>query len=591
MSAISSLHNPNNFNIHDRHDVFSSSSRMPQVLAQNPGLDIHAAAHCDPEPASMSNMYFPSFQGEDMPGPVNMNMNMNNNTYSFALPPPFDFNFDISSNMQLSNNLLVDDSDSQSSCSAPPTIQNHIQGQSYPQTCSPHSFTSEATSDPHSPTLTAHTHSHSSHSPEIHARPIVSAKVAGHTHTMLPPMMRPNPSNTSFDETDNRSFNQRVNVPSPSQADPYAAPFLQEQLGDEKWSIFSARLFERRMCGTKPRSRSRKAKSNKPADLEKGAGATAIDFLVKVEVVKEILRTYVPHPYNPLKSLTHPFPAAPSGTVCLTRSTILALSGWSNTQFSYWARRAEAVSVLGSRDERLSAVAVALQHRLNGSPPASPRSPDDDAYSPSTTSSDRDHDYDANVTGKGLDAIIDDVKKRTGASQFLRGKHCSLDPFGSPSGDDAHPLDSAAPITQTFQATEYTHSPPPPHLTLYDAQESHEEGKQEYRLPEDDGVYTEDSFTHLPFLIDPELDLDQSSLSSGPPSPEVTRPMSRASRQQAVWGNFPLSDSRSDLEDTLFKWTHKQKRYQNKRGFSDDDGDVLPKKKTKTRHIGDAEFL
>jgi hypothetical protein len=56
------------------------------------------------------------------------------------------------------------------------------------------------------------------------------------------------------------------------------------------------------------------------------------------------------------------------------------------------------------------------------------------------------------VTGKGLDALIDAVKRRTGASPFLRGKHASLDPFGAPGGDrGAAP--AAAPVYHpTFQA-------------------------------------------------------------------------------------------------------------------------------------------
>ncbi len=56
------------------------------------------------------------------------------------------------------------------------------------------------------------------------------------------------------------------------------------------------------------------------------------------------------------------------------------------------------------------------------------------------------------MTGKGLDALIDAVKRRTGASPFLRGKHASLDPFGAPGGDrGAAP--AAAPVYHpTFQA-------------------------------------------------------------------------------------------------------------------------------------------
>lgn len=57
-----------------------------------------------------------------------------------------------------------------------------------------------------------------------------------------------------------------------------------------------------------------------------------------------------------------------------------------------------------------------------------------------------------NVTGKGLDALIDAVKRRTGASPFLRGKHASLDPFGAPGGDRGV-APAAAPVYHpTFQA-------------------------------------------------------------------------------------------------------------------------------------------
>ena len=211
-------------------------------------------------------------------------------------------------------------------------------------------------------------------------------------------------------------------------------------------------------------------------DASPPPGATAIDFLVKVEVVKEVLRTYIPyvfsppltcsrswisltmylrsHPYNPLKSLSHPYPPSPSGSVTLTRSTVLVLSGWSNTQFSYWARRAEGISVLAAHDERLHAVAIALQKRINAGGVLLDGA--DEIYSTEGC---------PNVTGKGLDIIIDEVKKRTGLSPFLRGKHSSLDPFGSANSDkDAGPgppqSAPAAPIYMpTFQAMEYSHTP------------------------------------------------------------------------------------------------------------------------------------
>lgn len=65
------------------------------------------------------------------------------------------------------------------------------------------------------------------------------------------------------------------------------------------------------------------------------------------------------------------------------------------------------------------------------------------------------------VTGKGLDVIIDEVKKRTGVSPFLRGKHSSLDPFGSSSGDAEHEHGKKAVVYMpTFQAEKYVHEVP-----------------------------------------------------------------------------------------------------------------------------------
>jgi hypothetical protein len=90
-----------------------------------------------------------------------------------------------------------------------------------------------------------------------------------------------------------RSVNKRLNSGSASQVDPYAAAFLREQLGEAKWNTFYARLFERRLGPIKSKMRVK----SKSAGVELGnssPGATAIDFLIKVEVVKEVLRTYVP---------------------------------------------------------------------------------------------------------------------------------------------------------------------------------------------------------------------------------------------------------------------------------------------------------
>ncbi|KAG8748041.1 hypothetical protein FRC10_009793 [Ceratobasidium sp. 414] len=233
-----------------------------------------------------------------------------------------------------------------------------------------------------------------------------------------------------------KSFPRRTKAQCANQVDPYAEDFLKHRLGEQKWQTFSSRLFERRLGNGSTRSRTRTSRSKRSSSSDevepKAPGANAVEFLLKVEVVKEVLRTFVPHPYNPIKSLSHPYNASPTGSVTLTRNTVLALSGWSNTQFSYWARRAEAVSVLATHDERLRAVANALERRLH--PNAHIGEPDIEEES---------------VTGKGLDAIVDDVKKRTGASQFLRGKHSSLDPFSTVSPGADSSSDDADDVTQS----------------------------------------------------------------------------------------------------------------------------------------------
>lgn len=74
--------------------------------------------------------------------------------------------------------------------------------------------------------------------------------------------------------------------------DPYAEAFLQESLGPEKWTTFSARLFELRLTG--PRTKSKKQVITNPDGPPVDTTATVINFLCKAEAVKEVLRTYVP---------------------------------------------------------------------------------------------------------------------------------------------------------------------------------------------------------------------------------------------------------------------------------------------------------
>jgi hypothetical protein len=152
---------------------------------------------------------------------------------------------------------------------------------------------------------------------------------------------------------------------------------------------------------------------------------------------------------------------------------VLSLSGWSNTQFSYWARRAEAISVLGMHDGRLQTVATALQRRLQSSGLA-----DVDAFASSSSQAPHARHFDGRhmleedadpeewvrtyITGKGLDVIIDEVKKHTGVSPFLRGKHSSLDPFGTASveAEGEGSGRKAVVYMPTFQAEKYVHEVP-----------------------------------------------------------------------------------------------------------------------------------
>ncbi|KAH0827147.1 hypothetical protein J3R83DRAFT_4837 [Lanmaoa asiatica] len=392
-------------------------------------------------------------------------------------------------------------------------------------------------------------------------------KQPGLAHTLLPPIVQSNPADLVAGST--------------SQVDPCAAAFLRDQLGEAKWNTFSARLFERRLGPIKSKVRVRGKNPND--DASPPPGATAIDFLVKVEVVKEVLRTYVPHPYNPLKSLTHPYPHSPSGSVTLTRSTILVLSGWSNTQFSYWARRAEGISVFAAHDERLHAVAVALQKRINAGGVLLDGTDETEICSTEGC---------PNVTGKGLDIIIEEVKKHTGLSPFLRGKHSSLDPFGSTNSDkDAGPGPPqgvpAAPIYMpTFQAMEYSHAPA---ITASAESPIGRRPKKKRRISVADSVSSygsssalkvdpcDEPTSHYSLLLadNPRLTPDQESVSSSdmqPISPPSTITLPQLFDPPRVDENglspyelssrglhstddgrpeyFPVSNSRSDLDSS-----------------------------------------
>jgi len=263
------------------------------------------------------------------------------------------------------------------------------------------------------------------------------------------------------------------------------------------------------------------------------------------------------------------------------------LSGWSNTQFSYWARRVEGISVLAAHDERLHAVAVALQKRVDAGGVLLDGT--DEIYSTQGS---------PNVTGKGLDIVIEEVKKRTGRSPFLRGKHSSLDPFGSINGDkDAgpgpHQGAPAAPIYMpTFQAMEYSHAPA---ITASVESPTGCRPKKKRRISVTDSVssyasssglktsLSDEPTNHysLSLVDNPRLTPDRESVSDSdmqPISPlstitlpELFDPPHVGESEYELSGvrsadngrseYFPVSNSRSDLEHSDSEESFSRKRY------------------------------
>lgn len=71
----------------------------------------------------------------------------------------------------------------------------------------------------------------------------------------------------------------------------YEAAFLQHHLGTIKYEIFSDRLHEHRCRKSSP---SKKEKGSKNFALAPLQLPRVLDFLVKVEVVKEVLRDLLP---------------------------------------------------------------------------------------------------------------------------------------------------------------------------------------------------------------------------------------------------------------------------------------------------------
>jgi hypothetical protein len=174
----------------------------------------------------------------------------------------------------------------------------------------------------------------------------------------------------------------------------------------------------------------------------------------------------------------------------VTRASVLSLCQWSNTQFAYWSRRSEAVSVLASHDAGLRDLFHVLYQRLyqrdtpshafvtsspstsaswssaassSGSPPPPPQVAPGQCNQPVSRVEDaketeRRLRVARGFTGKGLDGVITQVKRRTGASQFLRGRQSSLDPFGAYLESGIAAYDPNWPIVMPSVHGKQTHS-------------------------------------------------------------------------------------------------------------------------------------
>jgi hypothetical protein len=171
------------------------------------------------------------------------------------------------------------------------------------------------------------------------------------------------------------------------------------------------------------------------------------------------------------------------------------------------------------------------------------------------------------VTGKGLDGIVEEVKKRTGASQFIRGKHSSLDPFDlglenyganqvtynaalHPSAYDSDVQDGEASRGGTqnhASVSQYVHVPPtlystisyqPPMVSAHSSPEL----LSQLRLPPTSNPHTTSS-SPSPYHTELLADLEPVQRSgSAPQFPAIQHPPSPPARTEY----FAVSDVRSE---------------------------------------------
>ncbi|EEB91428.1 hypothetical protein MPER_10210, partial [Moniliophthora perniciosa FA553] len=180
--------------------------------------------------------------------------------------------------------------------------------------------------------------------------------------------------------------------------------YLQQELGGTKWSLFSAKLTPQRRA-TQPRSKAKPyTRSNPPQ------GANVIDYLVKAEVVKEVLYKYVSSPdtksYNRSSGCAN---ATPLNKPIYADSCRCVGAGW-----------LDAITTFASHDTRLRNIGIAIQKKLREYKifPLTLSSFQSSTPSADHTESLDPEDYSVmQLTGRNLDTIIDKAKKQTGQSK------------------------------------------------------------------------------------------------------------------------------------------------------------------------------
>ncbi|KAK1232973.1 hypothetical protein PQX77_003887 [Marasmius sp. AFHP31] len=145
--------------------------------------------------------------------------------------------------------------------------------------------------------------------------------------------------------------------------------------------------------------------------------ADVVDFMVKAEVAREALRTPVTA-FKQDTTCTAELSEDIEDATAMYRRVVLELSEWSNARFTCWKKRSESVAALGARNDHLRIVGQALAGRLTNEGINHQLVFASDI--PGAASTAEDTIFLENLTAKGLDAIIKEVKTGTPLSRPVK---------------------------------------------------------------------------------------------------------------------------------------------------------------------------